>query len=900
LAPKKSAPKTPEAEQPPGQRSGKKLAVYRAKRDFSKTAEPGGQTAVASAPARRFVIQKHAATRLHYDLRLELDGVFKCWAVARGPSLDPRDKRLAVEVEDHPLDYGDFEGTIPDGQYGGGTVQIWDRGYWLANDPENGLAKGELKFALDGEKLHGEWVLVRMKHDRSGGKRTNWLLIKHRDEYAKEGRANDILDQDLSVASGRSLPQIAKGTGKMPTPFMLTKAIMPPDAAPDANQGLAAEARANAGRTKPSRSKTARVAETAAVRGQRAPVPDFIAPQLCKTVERPPSGKGWVHEIKFDGYRIQLRVENHVATFKTRKGLDWTEKFPTLARRAARLPDAVLDGEVAALDHAGRPDFSALQAALSEGDDRDLIYFAFDLLFAEGEDLRDEPLLVRKQRLKAMLGQHPTGGKPTICYVEHVEADGDTVMASARESGLEGVISKNAASPYRSGRTENWTKAKCRKGHEVVIGGWTSTGGKFRSLMVGVHKGRHLAYTGIVGTGYGRDTVKRIMPALQAAAATKSPFGGKNAPAGGRDVHWLKPVLVAEIEFAGWTDDGMVRQAAFKGLREDKPADEVIAEQPVRAPAPKFDNAARHHRAARATARATVMGVAISRPDKALWPDAGDGEPVTKRDLATYMAAVGEWMLPHIAGRPCSVVRAPDGIGGQTFFQRHAMADLSEFLSQMTVPGERKPYLQIDRIEGLVAVAQTAGLELHPWNCAAYQPQVPGRLVFDLDPDAGVDFSAVIIAAREMKERLNALGLEGFCKTTGGKGLHVVAPLLHTERDAVTWQEAKAFAQEVCRRMADDSPDRYLISMSKKLREGRIFLDYLRNDMAATAIAPLSPRARPGATVSMPLTWAQVKAGLDPLRFTVRTAPALIAKAKAWAGYDEAAGSLKAALRQVI
>jgi bifunctional non-homologous end joining protein LigD len=909
-APKKASRKAPP--KPSRTRAPKKLAIYRAKRDFSKTAEPSGDLQIARAPLRRFVIQKHDATRLHYDLRLELDGVFKSWAVTKGPSLDPHDKRLAVEVEDHPLDYGDFEGTIPEGQYGGGTVQIWDRGYWLSKDPEGELKKGDLKFALDGEKLHGEWVLVRMKNDRTGGKRTNWLLIKHRDSFAREGNDNTILDQGKSVASGRTIPQIAKGTGKRPAPFMLKKATMRADAVWNSNQGIAAEQRVSSRATKPPPSPGRK---TAARQGKRAAMPEFIAPQLCRSVEQPPSADGWVHEIKFDGYRMQLRVENGAAKLLTRKGLDWTEKFPTIAKRASKLPDALIDGEVVALDHERTPNFSTLQAALSESNDGNLIFLAFDLMFLDGEDLRKRPLTERKEQLQSLIEKQSATIQQSIRYVEHFDISGDSMMEAAHRDKLEGVISKRANAPYRSGRTDNWTKAKCRIGHEVVIGGWKSNDGKFRSLMVGVHRDGHLAYTGVVGTGYGQDTVKRLMPALRAAAATKSPFGGKDAPKGGRDIHWLKPTLVAEIEQAGWTEGGNVRQAAFKGLREDKPAEEVVAEEPVKAAPPTLVIAASNAAAGRkvetkrkattdsslkSKSTATIMGVAISKPDKALWPDAGDGKSVTKKDLAEYMESIGDWMLPHIAGRPCSILRAPDGIGGETFFQRHAMKGSSDRLTQTKVSGDRQPYLQIDHVDGLVAVAQTAGLELHPWNCAPDDPEVPGRLVFDLDPGPDVTFDDVIPAAKEMKQRLEALGLESFCKTTGGKGLHVVVPLLYGKREAVTWQEAKAFAQEVCRQMADDSPKLYLINMAKKLRNGKIFLDYLRNDKTATAVAPLSPRARAGATVSMPVAWTQVKAGLDPKRFTVRTVPALINKSKVWDGYDDAAGSLKAALAHFL
>jgi bifunctional non-homologous end joining protein LigD len=869
-----------------------KLTTYRAKRDFRKTREPSGQHFVERSNRRRFVIQKHDATRLHYDLRLELDGVFKSWAVTRGPSLDPRDKRLAVEVEDHPLDYGDFEGTIPRKQYGGGTVMLWDRGYWEPegkDSPEQALAKGDFKFKLEGERLHGSFVLVRMVNDRERGKRTNWLLIKHRDEFAVDASGAAILEENnSSVASGRSMEAIAAGKGRKPKPFMLQGGKVEADAVWDSRTGLAAEER-----------KTI-------VRGNRkrntppaSDLPDFIAPQLCETLARPPSGPGWLHEIKFDGYRIQMRVLDGEVSLRTRKGLDWTDKYPEIAHAAGKLPEAIVDGEICALDENGAPDFAALQAALSEGKTDALVYFAFDLLFEDGENLRALPLSDRKARLRQLLSG--AGDDALLRFVEHFETGGEAVLRSACRLSLEGIVSKRADAPYVSGRTETWAKSKCRAGHEVVIGAYATTNGKFRSLLVGVNRGDHFVYIGRVGTGYGAEKVKGLLPRLRSVEADKSPFTGIGAPKKQPGVVWVKPELVAEIEFAGWTSDGLVRQAAFKGLREDKPAAEVEAEEPAfpaktEVPQPAAPTTPK---VPRRGGKVDVMGVLISNPDKPLWPNADDGRPVTKAELAHYYEAVGSWLIEHIRGRPCSIIRAPDGIDGQQFFQRHAMPGTSNLLELVQVFGDRKPYLQIDRVQGLAAVAQIGALELHPWNCAPQQPEVPGRLVFDLDPGPDVPFSTVVEAAKEMRDRLDDLGLVSFCKTTGGKGLHVVTPLAVGKRSKLTWPEAKGFAHDVCLQMASDSPGLYLTKMAKNQRTGRIFLDYLRNDRMATAVAPLSPRARPGATVSMPLTWTQVKSDFDPKHFTLRTVPGLLAKTTAWKDYGDGHRPLEASIKKL-
>jgi bifunctional non-homologous end joining protein LigD len=907
--------------------AGKRLAAYRDKRDFSKTAEPSGERNVAASIRLRFVVQKHAARRLHYDLRLELDGVFKSWAVTRGPSDDPADKRLAVEVEDHPLDYGDFEGTIPAGEYGGGTVQLWDRGHWVpdgAKSPEEGLRSGDFKFILDGRRLHGAWVLVRLKNDRNGGKRTNWLLIKHRDASARSDGGAALLSAHRSVASGRTLEQIAAGQGRAPGPFMMAS-----------GKGARADA---VWRTKPreqaappAREKTS-AARAKGIRVRSIPV--FIEPQLARLVEQPPSETGWGHELKLDGYRLQLRVVDGKVALHTRNALDWTPRFSAIAAEAESLPDCLIDGEVVVLDKNRVPSFSALQAALSEERADAMVFFAFDLLFEKGQDLRALPLAERKAHLERLLER---GAGEHVRFVRHLESRGDTVLASACKMGVEGIVSKKLSAPYISGRGDTWRKAKCRAGHEVVLGGWTSESGTLRSLLAGVNRDGHLVYVGRIGTGYTRAIAKELGPRLMALTTKESPFAGENAPPKDKNVRWLKPKLVAEIEFAGWTGSGMIRQAAFKGLREDKPAEDVVQELPDTAGANEAagardargahkaggarktagvrkgaaaDNAAPGRALAAGTRRtpsasvarpqgAVVMGVIISKPDKPLWPDAGDSQPVTKLDLAHYLENMGPWMLPHLQGRPCSLVRAPDGVGGQQFFQRHAMAGISDLFELVKVKGDREPYVQIDRVEALAAVAQIGGLELHPWNCAPHEPEVAGRLVFDLDPAPDVKFAAVIEAALELRKRLNAVGLESFCKTTGGKGLHVVTPLMSARAHAVDWPAAKNFSHVICAQMAADSPKKYLDTMSKSRRVGRIFLDYLRNDRLATAVAPLSPRARAGAQVSMPLTWGQVKAGLEPQAFTVRTAPALLRRSGAWKGYADCARSLKEAIRKL-
>ena len=845
------------------------LKTYQAKRRFGETPEPRGVKAPrkASAPLR-YLIQRHAATRLHYDFRIEHDGVLKSWAVTKAPSRDPAVKRLAVEVEDHPLDYGAFEGTIPEGNYGAGTVQLWDTGTWTPQHPdtlEADFAKGSVKMTLDGERLKGGWALVRLRSDRGKpSKRNNWLLIKEKDDHAVPGEGDALAEIDASVTTGRSLAEIAEGpaqwTRSRPT-----------------------------GRKGPARPGPSKAASSTATKP-----PAFVPIQLCKVADHPP-GAGWVHEIKLDGYRIQIGVGGGRAVLRTRKGLDWSDRFPALAAAAAKWPDGVIDGELCALSDDHMPDFSALQTAISDGRTDELVYFAFDLLFEGGEDLRHLPLSHRKARLQAYVDRIGGADAGRLRYVEHFGSSGQAVLQTACRMDLEGVISKKLDAPYRAGRSSSWVKSKCRGRDEVVIGGWSSEGGaRFRSLLVGVRDGGGLRYLGRVGTGYGEAATKALTPALKGAAAEASPFSGPGAPKGAKDIHWVKPVLVAEIEHGGYTEAGSLRHAAFKGLREDKTAAEVTE-------APQEPTAMERAAPAKAVSRpgkVVIAGVAISSPDKVLWPGRDGNPPVTKADLARYYEAASARLLAHVADRPTSIIRAPDGIAGQTFFQRHAMAGSNPRLRLIDVRA-RTPYVAAVDVGGLVAIGQSGGLELHPWGCKPGDPETPEQITFDLDPDEGLDFAHVIAAARVVKARLEGLGLTPFVKTTGGKGLHVVVPIKADARSRVTWDQAKAFAKAVSERIRADAPDRFTITLAKKARGGKIFIDYLRNGRMATAVAPWSPRARPGAGIACPLAWSQVKAGLDPSAFNLWTYQALLRKADPWAGFREAEASLRPALKKV-
>jgi len=616
-------------------------------------------------------------------------------------------------------------------------------------------------------------------------------------------------------------------------------------------------------------------------------MPSFIAPQLARLVEAPPSGPHWAHEVKFDGYRMQMRVEGHTARLRTRKALDWTERFPEIAKDGGALADCTIDGEICALKADGVSDFGLLQNALSDHKTGALIYYVFDCLFADGRSLEKEPLRARKKTLQEIL--KPLARSKRIQFVPHFQSSGSTMLAAACKMGLEGVISKRLDVPYVSGRADSWTKAKCRGGQEVVIGAWRGAPGKFRSLMVGTFQDGKLVYMGRVGTGYSGEVAADLLQKLKPLKRATSPFS--NVPPRLPDVNWVEPKLVAEIEFENVTSDGLFRQAAFKGLRLDKPASAVVREVPADAPEEKVMPAKAKKTA---TGDNTVLGITISHPEKELWPKSKLGPAVTKLDLARYMADAAERMLPHVKDRPVSVVRTPDGINGEQFFQRHELKGTAAPMLAIKVKGEPKPYLGVDSAEALVALAQQGVTELHPWGSKPGDPETPERVIFDLDPAPDVPFASVIAAAKELKKRLEQLGFTPFVKTTGGKGLHVVIAIKGAD-----WAGAKAFAKAVALEMEAQSPDRYTSTIAKKARTGKIFVDYLRNDKTSTGVAPWSPRAREGATIAVPLDWSELTARLDPKKFTIATAAKFLKKPDPWKGLAKSAKPITAAMRKL-
>lgn len=814
------------------------LETYNQKRDFKASPEPRGRK--AKATGNSFVIQKHDATRLHYDFRLEMDGVLKSWAVTRGPSFVPGEKRLAVHVEDHPLDYGGFEGMIPKGNYGAGAVLLWDRGTWEPiGDPHKGYKEGHMEFELKGEKLEGRWHLIRMA-PRPGEKRENWLLVKGEDEFARAEGDKDVLDEmPLSVKSGKTLDEIwgrkappAKSTAK---PKAKTKAKSDPE--PE-KSGIAASK----------------------IRGARkAELPDFVEPQLATLVKSAPSGKRWVHEIKLDGYRLQARLENGKVKLLTRTGLDWTHKFgkeiiAEFAKLAAT--DAIIDGEVAVEAGSGATDFSLLQQDLSEGRDDRFTFYAFDILHLDGYDLTGATLLKRKEALETLLA----GSGPALRYSEHFGDDGGLVLKHACRLSLEGIISKISDAPYRPGRGRDWVKSKCSARQEFVVAGFVPSSVSktaIGSLVMGYYDKGKLRHAGRVGTGYSNAVAQSLFKRLQEINADESPFDEKLAGVEKKDVVFVRPELVAEVEFRGWTADAHIRHAAFRGLREDKDPKDIVREGgPV--------NAAQQPKPPKRT-------VNLTHPDRVYWPDAG----VTKAGLADYYTEVWRLMAPFVVNRPLALLRGPDGIGKQLFFQKHGWKGMTKNAVLVKDPADpAEEDITIRDLDGLLGLVQGATLEIHPWGSNLDDWEKPDMVNIDLDPGDGVSWTDIIAAAHEVKRRFEDMGLVAFVKTSGGKGLHVVAPV----KQKAEWPEVKAAMKALADGMAGDDPDKYVSTITKSKRSGKILIDYLRNGRGNTAVAPYSTRARAGAPVSMPITWDELGGAIGPNYFTVNNAPARIAQ----------------------
>jgi bifunctional non-homologous end joining protein LigD len=829
------------------------LETYRRKRNFAATPEPKG--AAPAAESDIFVVQKHDATRLHYDFRLALDGVLKSWAVTRGPSLDPAEKRLAVAVEDHPLEYADFEGTIAKGEYGGGAVIVWDNGTWTPiGDPHKGLKKGHLEFALRGGKLNGRWHLVRM-HGKPGEKRENWLLIKGDDEFARPGEDADVLEsQPQSVKTGRTIDELE---GEAPGWSSRTGKIEKPN-------GAARRAQ------KPARKGPAPGAIEGAAKG---PLPGFVEPMLASLAKSPPAGDRWLHEIKFDGYRIQARIDKGAVTLLTRRGLDWTKKFGEAVAEALRnLPvrTALIDGEMVVENESGVSQFSLLQADLSDGRLDRFVYYAFDCLHLDGYDLREVALARRKALLSTLIGE----GRGPVRYSSHFDEDGGLVLERACALGLEGVISKARQSAYASGRGKSWVKSKCSAQQEFVIAGFvpSTTGRKaIGSLALGVYERGALRYVGRVGTGFTSGVAEALFAKLEGMRVRSSPFAKPLTAAEARQVRYVRPEFIAAIDFRGWTGDGLLRQASFQGLRDDKPAREIVRETTMATnPAPERPK----------------TSVTLTHPDRVYWPEAG----VTKEGLADYYAEAWPFMAPLVVGRALALVRCPDGIGGQTFFQKHAWKGLNRAIVLVRDPAEPEPLISIRDFDGLMALVQSAALEIHPWGSTISNWERPDMIVMDLDPGEDVPWTSVIAAAAEVRDRLKAAGLASFVKTSGGKGLHVVSPV----KPKAEWPAVKAFTKGIADSMAADSPDRFVSTIPKARRHGRILIDYLRNQRGMTAVAAYSTRARPGAAVSMPLAWEELTPEIGPAYFTTRNAPVRLSSvADPWADFRAAAAPIE-------
>jgi bifunctional non-homologous end joining protein LigD len=805
------------------------IETYNRKRDFSKTKEPRGRKIKGKGDS--FVVQKHAATRLHWDFRLELDGVLKSWAVPKGPSLDPDEKRLAMHVEDHPLDYGDFEGTIPKGEYGGGTVMLWDKGHWHPDprkDPSKTIEEGHLHFTLEGDRMKGEWVLFRL-NPRPGERGEPWMLKKVTDEYADPDDGDALVDNCVtSVTTGRTMAEIASGEDVW---------------------------RSNRSGQKGGRAKR---------KAGKAP-PSFRDPQLATLVDDVPTGNSWIHEYKYDGYRLLLAVGDGVATAWTRNGKDWSDKFKPLVKAATRLPaGSLIDGEAVAIDDKGRPSFQLLQSTLKERQGANLVFYAFDLLVERGKDIRKLPTTERKERLAALLEGVPT----PILFGDHVVGRGEELFREICKQGGEGIISKKADAPYRGTRTRDWLKIKCIQRQEFVIIGWSESDKRrgFRSLLLALKERGKFTYAGKVGTGFNARLIEELMERMEPLETDKAPAEVPRAERKG--AHWLKPKLVAEIAFAEFTDDGILRHPSFIGLREDKPASDVVRETPRHL----TKSEKMKKKATRPSAES--FGIEISSADRVIYPKDG----LTKGDLADYYSAIEPLIMVDAAKRPMTLIRCPQGTAEKCFFQKHDTGSFGPDVKHIPIKekdGGTEDYLYFDGIKGLLACVQMGTVEFHGWGSKVAKVEYPDRLVFDLDPDVGLDFDKVKDAAVRLRELLQGLDLASFPLLSGGKGIHVVVPLDASKN----WTKVKSFAERFSRAIAEAEPDLFTANIRKVERKGRIFLDWLRNQRGATAVMPYSARAREGAPVSAPVAWDELDQYDSGYHFSIRDADELLDRA---------------------
>ncbi|MBC7428266.1 MAG: DNA ligase D [Bacteriovorax sp.] len=813
------------------------LKEYKAKRNFKKTAEPSGKTGKVKGK-NIFVIQKHHASHLHYDFRLELDGVLKSWAVPKGPSLNPKDKRLAVEVEDHPVDYANFEGEIPEGEYGGGHVIVWDNGKWIppANAKEQ-LKKGKLEFELQGHKLHGQWVLVRTH--LPGGKKNNWFLIKRNDDEANLKK--DITENDESVLSGISLEALESEMTDKKITKKKTKA-------------------------RPRNQKKSEVLE----------FKDIKSPQLATLMDEPPKGNQWIHEIKFDGYRTICRKDKKKVQLLTRSGLDWSTKYKNLQKECEKLPvqSIVMDGEIVWIDKQGHSSFDGLQNALEADKSEELVYYVFDLLYLNGHDCREMPLFERKNLLKEVIS---SSDSEKIIYSHHWDENGASVFKSACQNKLEGIISKNIDAGYVSGRSKDWQKIKCTNMQEFVIGGYTlrETNELAALLMGAKNEEGEFQYLGKVGTGFGLRNHKMLLGKLKKLKAKESPFEVKSPKS--KETIWVKPELVANIEFGAWTEDKILRHSAFKSLRDDKKAKDILVEFPA---SNKKSKAVKKIKAI-AKKDSNEKDYEITHPDKIIYPDSG----ITKHDLAAYYDSIEKWIIPYIKNRPLALLRCPNGEGKACFFQKHIETDQEGILSEIVtskLKKKKEEVLYIDSGIGLTELVQLGTLEIHARGGLYSEIDYANQIVFDFDPDPGVKFGKVKEAAFVLKDLLGRLKLKSFIKTSGGKGLHVHVPIAAI----YDWDEIKNFSKSICDQMEMENPGKFTTNISKAKRKGKIFLDYLRNGYGASAVVPYSVRARPLAPVAFPITWAEAEKLKSPAQYTLKDVQKMLKKRKdPWAGF---------------